>query len=323
MQGFWPWGTGRDPERHPLQGTGPVETSPESQSLGNTDSAPPKTTVPVPTFPDGVKVLHDCLDATVDICFIHGLTGDRDSTWTADGQLTPWPKAFLPPKLSKARILTYGYDAYVVRASPASANRLIDHATNLLTKLTTNRDLDNASSRPLIFVAHSLGGLLCKETILLSRNNPEAHLCNIFDCVKGIIFMGTPHKGSWMADWAKIPTSAIGLVKSANKSLLDILETNNQYLESIQIRFLAMLRQQREGGRHLEVTCFLEELPLPFAGQVVSKESAILEGYTCITIHANHRNMVKFTSAEEDGFQVLLGELVRWESRINSKKTSS
>ena len=126
-----------------------------------------------------------------------------------------------------------------------------------------------------------------------------------------------------MADWAKIPTSAIGLVKSTNKSLLGILETSNQYLESIQIRFLAMLRQQREGGRQLEVTCFLEELPLPFAGQVVSKESAILEGYTCITIHANHRNIVKFASAEEDGFQVLLGELVRWESRINSKQTSS
>jgi hypothetical protein len=132
--------------------------------------------------------------------------------------------------------------------------------------------------------------------------------------------MGTPHKGSWMADWAKIPASAIGLVKSTNKSLLEILETNNQFLESIQARFWEMIREQREGGRRLEVTCFFEELPLPVVGKfVVSKESATLEGYTHITIHADHRDMVRFGSAEENGFKRLLGELIRWESQVGKE----
>ncbi len=131
---------------------------------------------PVSSFPDGVEVLYDCSEATIDICFVHGLTGNRDSTWTAHGQSTPWPKTLLPPKLSKARILTYGYDAYIVRKSVASSNRLIDHATNLLNDLTTDRACCNASSRPLIFVTHSLSDLVCKEAILLSRNNPKAHL---------------------------------------------------------------------------------------------------------------------------------------------------
>lgn len=132
--------------------------------------------------------------------------------------------------------------------------------------------------------------------------------------------MGTPHKGSWMADWAKIPASAIGLVKSTNKSLLEILETNNQFLESIQVRFWEMIREQREGGRLLEVTCFFEELPLPVVGKfVVSKESATLEGYTSITIHADHRDMVRFDSAEENGFKRLLGELIRWESQVGKE----
>ncbi|KAH6950297.1 ankyrin repeat-containing domain protein [Ilyonectria sp. MPI-CAGE-AT-0026] len=84
-----------------------------------------------------------------------------------------------------------------------------------------------------------------------------------------------------------------------------------------------MLRQQRESGRSLEVTCFLEELPLPLIGQVVSKESAILEGYTFITIHANHKDMVKFASAEDNAFQMLLGELVRWESQVGHKTQNS
>ncbi|GIJ85684.1 hypothetical protein Asppvi_004545 [Aspergillus pseudoviridinutans] len=265
-------------------------------------------------FPDGVEILHDCPNATVDICFVHGLTGDRITTWTAPGQSDPWPKTLLPLKLSTARILAYGYDAYVVRKSVVGSNRLIDHATNFLNDLTTDRDLHNAASRPIIFVAHDLGGLVCKEAILRSRHNPDAHLRGVFNCTKGVIFMGTPHKGSWMADWAKISASALGLVKSTNKSLLDLLRTDNQLLEAIQVDFWSMIRELRESGRRLEVICFFEELPLPVVGKVVSKESATLEGYNLISIHANHRDMVRFSSANDNGFKRLLGELVRWES---------
>lgn len=36
-----------------------------------------------------LKELHGYPDATVDICFVHGLTGNRESTWTAAGQSEP------------------------------------------------------------------------------------------------------------------------------------------------------------------------------------------------------------------------------------------
>jgi hypothetical protein len=36
-----------------------------------------------------------------------------------------------------------------------------------------------------------------------------------------------------MADWAKLPAAALGLVKSTNKSLLEILEMDDQFLDSI------------------------------------------------------------------------------------------
>ena len=277
---------------------------------------------PTPVFPDGVKLLQDCPDATIDICFVHGLTGNRDNTWTADGDSTPWPKKLLSPKLPQARILTYGYDASVVSKRVASQNRLIDHATNLLSDLTNDRECANganASSRPLVFVAHSLGGLVCKKAVLLSRNNAEPHLRGIFECLKGIVFMGTPHKGSWMADWSTIPASAFGLVKSTNVMLLDILQQDNQLLESIQVDFLAMIRGLRESGRRIEVTCFFEELPLPIVGKVVSKDSATLEGYTPLSIHANHSNMVKFASAGDNGFKRLLGELTRWTAQLGKE----
>ncbi|KAH6656115.1 hypothetical protein BKA67DRAFT_676176 [Truncatella angustata] len=243
-------------------------------------------------FPDGIKVWHDCPDAKIDICFVHGITGNRDTTWTAPGRAIAWPPDFLPAKLPEARLLTFGYDAYIVQKTVASSNRLVDHAANLLNDLTNERSSPDASRRRIIFVAHSLGGLVCKEAILQSRNNPEVHLRRVFDSVIGIAFMGTPHKGSWMADWSKIPASALGLVKSVNKSLLEILETDDQLLESIQSRFWSMVRELRENKLSLPVT---------------------LEGYAAISIHANHSNMVKFGSEEETGFKRLLGDLTRWD----------
>jgi len=83
-----------------------------------------------------------------------------------------------------------------------------------------------------------------------------------------------------------------------------------------------MIRELREAGRCLEVTCFFEELPLPVVGKVVSKESATLEGYSSFSIHANHRDMVRFGSAEDNGFERLLGELIRWESQIRNLAVS-
>jgi hypothetical protein len=140
----------------------------------------------------------------------------------------------------------------------------------------------------------------------------------MFEYTKGIIFMGTPHIGSWMADWARLPASALGIIKSTNKSLLKILETDDQLLESVQGRFLAMIRDLRESNRRLEVACFFEELPLLGVGKVVSKESATFAGYNPISIHANHSDMVQFASVEEMGFKRVLGELSRWEMELRS-----
>lgn len=130
-----------------------------------------------------------------------------------------------------------------MRKSAASSNRVIDHAINLLYDLAADRSSYNASSRPLVFIAYSLGGLVCKKAILFSRNNPKSYLQSIFSCIKAIIFIGTPYKGSWMADWARIPAIALGCVKSANMSLFAVLETESQFLEFLQIEFLAIVRE--------------------------------------------------------------------------------
>ena len=75
---------------------------------------------------------------------MHGLTGDREKTWTAKEAESPWPQALLPGKIPDARILTYGYDAYPANwRSMVSKNRIGDHAMNLLTSVNTYREEDD------------------------------------------------------------------------------------------------------------------------------------------------------------------------------------
>src|SRR5271154_7510033 len=119
--------------------------------------------------------------------------------------------------------------------------------------------------------------------ILTSRDNPEPHLKGVFQHTKAIVFMGTPHTGSWIADWTRIPASLLGVVKSTNRSLLSILQTDSGLLESVQISFLSAIRDLRDNhSRRLEVTCFFEELGMPVVGRVVSKESATFPGHNPI-----------------------------------------
>ncbi|KAJ5646829.1 hypothetical protein N7490_003201 [Penicillium lividum] len=266
------------------------------------------------TFPSGIKPLFSPEDGTIDIVFVHGLTGDRDATWTAKDSTEPWPKTLLPSILPTARILTFGYDAYVANwRGVVSQSRIANHAWNLLTSLSSYRENDGTNERSIIFVCHSLGGLVCEDALLTSKQRPERHLHNILRSTCGIIFLGTPHHGAGLARWAEVMSQFIGLVKQTNSNIVDVLSRDSEVLARIQDGFHAMIKARREEGLlPIEITCFYEELPLTGIGAVVPQESAILPGYIPIGIHRNHMDMTKFTSAEDPGFIAICGELSRW-----------
>lgn len=267
------------------------------------------------TQSEGLKELYSGgAEPVVDICFVHGLTGNRIETWKAANREDPWPQDLLSKEIPNARILTFGYDAYIVKSgfATASRNRLIDHATKLLVALQGLRWKTKTVSRPLIFVAHSMGGLLCKHAIIDSRDNPVERFKDIFYSVRGVIFLGTPHRGSWMAAWAAIPVSAISRVKSTNTNILSLLNDGNEVLEKLQRDFINMLLELRSHGREIAVYCFYEEQDTPLLGKlIVPKDSAIFEGYPNVSINADHASMAKFASANESGFLALTDELKR------------
>ena len=75
---------------------------------------------------------------------MHGLTGDREKTWKTKNAITSWPQTLLPSKVPDARILTFGYDAYVTDwRGMVSKNRIGNHAMNLLAAVATYREDDD------------------------------------------------------------------------------------------------------------------------------------------------------------------------------------
>ncbi|KAE8366417.1 Alpha/Beta hydrolase protein [Aspergillus caelatus] len=265
------------------------------------------------TFSTGIKRLHDSCGSNIDIVFVHGLTGDRDATWTARDATEPWPKTLLPSILPTARILTFGYDADVADwKGLVSQSRVNNHAWNLLAALSAYRE-DDANERPIIFVCHSLGGLVCEDALTRARQRSEPHLHNILDSTCGIVFLGTPHHGSGLARWAEALSRSLGLAKTTNTNLVSVLKRDSEVLARIQDDFHTMIKaRETEGPLPIKITCFYEEMPLHAIGLVVPQDSAILPGYIPIGIHSDHMGMTKFASAEDPGFIAVCSELKRW-----------
>ena len=140
-----------------------------------------------------------------DIVFVHGLQGHPESTWTfsegtnnqastkppskgsffrrsakaaatepaAELPGTPppsntfWPRDFLLEDFPKARVFTYGYDSSVSHffSGPANRDNILDRGRDLLERLAPQRE--KVRGRRIIFIAHSLGGLVVKSVSLL------------------------------------------------------------------------------------------------------------------------------------------------------------
>ncbi|KAK3380832.1 hypothetical protein B0H63DRAFT_397379 [Podospora didyma] len=109
-----------------------------------------------------------------------------------------WPYDLLRHDLPNARILTYGYDTHIKHMflGEQSNSSVYDVAWNFLVALEAERRSN--PSRPVIFVAHSLGGIVVKEMLRRSSGCQlyQPHLHDIFLSTRGIVFFGIPHGGA-------------------------------------------------------------------------------------------------------------------------------
>jgi hypothetical protein len=117
-----------------------------------------------------------------------------------------------------------------------------------------------------VFIVHSLGGLITKKALCMSESSAESHLNKADSSTIAIGFLGTPHRGSNLAKFAKGVASVLKLANvKVNKDILEPLKQNSQVLADIEDSFSNWLRKK---GNRIDITCFYEELGLPFTGWV-------------------------------------------------------
>ncbi|KAK0715229.1 hypothetical protein B0H67DRAFT_487309, partial [Lasiosphaeris hirsuta] len=158
--------------------------------------------------------------------------------------------------------LTYGYDTNIRhRLSPAASHSTVyDFAWDLLVTLESMRRED--PTRPILFIAHSLGGIVVKELLRRSKGCGEhqIHLENVYNSVIRIVFLGIPHRGAdprgILHHTVQKIAEAMGF--GANKQVVETLLLTSERLRELRNEFSPMIRE-----KYWIVYCFQEQYGVP------------------------------------------------------------
>lgn len=102
-----------------------------------------------------------------------------------------WLRDALLYDLPGARILTYSYDTRLAESN--NFQNLEDVALTFRASLRIALSR-SPPDRPLIFIAHSLGGLVLKQTLIQLASGDGIDR-RIFESIYGILFFGVPNQG--------------------------------------------------------------------------------------------------------------------------------
>ncbi|SPO03446.1 uncharacterized protein DNG_06129 [Cephalotrichum gorgonifer] len=281
-----------------------------------------------------VVVPHD--NPTLDVVFVHGFTGHPERTWRnsrgdlkrSEGddneasepqrkyrRLMPftmahqdkdsahsavfWPRDLLPVTLPHARVLTYGYDTHIRHwtGQPISRNTIRDIAWDFLVALEAEHRMN--PERPLLFIVHSLGGIIVKEMLRRSGGcrQGQSYLRSVFESTKGIMFFGTPHNGAdprgMLQHVAELVVEAVGF--KVNKQIVNSLLPSSERLRELRDEFGPLALEQQ-----WVIHSFQEQLGVKSLSgrKVVEDVSSYLNLPTIETtehIGRNHMDMCRFS----------------------------
>ncbi|KAF8246924.1 hypothetical protein K440DRAFT_319374 [Wilcoxina mikolae CBS 423.85] len=255
---------------------------------------------------------------TFSIVFVHGLNpsgheNHAEHTWTHHNG-TFWLEQLLPQSLPSARILLFSYNSRVF--SEVSTASIRHHADSLLDRLHGARIGYAQTIRPIIFVCHSLGGLLVKQALVSAKVKKLYR--DIAEATYGLVFFGTPHRGGNGVTLGKCVANIMSAITGELQgSLLSTLEKNSVLNDDICDNFCL----QKE---EYEVVTFYETLPMKikFEGWfqwlsqsarmvIVDRASAKLGAAeeVVLDLNADHSNLCKFESLDDEGYKIVVRHL--------------
>jgi hypothetical protein len=204
------------------------------------------------------------------IIFVHGVLGDGTSTWTNDNKQY-WPKMLIEdPAFDTTSIYVHEYESQLLRRG-LNINEL---ASNMRLKLSNDGVLNH---REMIFLTHSMGGLVTRSFLLKYRG--------VASKTRFIYFFSTPTTGSDIANWAK------DVSKNPQFKNMKPLQSDD---------FLADLQRDWLDAELNKIPsyCAYEKDPT-YTQLVVPQASSSNLCSSLIAIPTNHINIVKPASTED------------------------
>lgn len=245
----------------------------------------------------------------LDVVFVHGLGGDPITTWrSGDDESTSWPHWLAEEFGTKIGVWSLGYTASPTRwrrfrrpfssgqdPEAGTAMSLVRRTRNALDRLV----LEKIGQRPVCFITHSLGGLLAKSILRAAAYSMDApDQLQVVERCRGVLFLATPHHGSWLANVAEDiklyrPSVSTKDLKADDDHLLDLYEWYRDY-----------------ANRHNILTrSYFENLETSPVGDVVSRSSADpgVSGPSAYPPVALGRNHLEICKPLNKGDQAYLG----------------
>ncbi|EKG17144.1 hypothetical protein MPH_05598 [Macrophomina phaseolina MS6] len=240
--------------------------------------------------------------APLDIIFVHGLGGHSRKTWcNKHDENFFWPRLWLPLErdLGKTRIFTFGYNSSFRINAGKSISSISDFAKELLfemrfAKCNSGEDL-HIGRVPIIFVVHSMGGLVVKKACLLGEKDEQYR--DIVSSVSAIVFLATPHRGSNLAETLN---RVLAASFQSRKNFIDDLKKSSRTVEDLNEDF-------RHFSPRMSLWSFYETLTTsigPKKLMIVDKDSSVL-GYPneiSRPLNADHHGVCKYSSSKDANY---------------------
>ncbi|KAF4971464.1 hypothetical protein FSARC_1692 [Fusarium sarcochroum] len=122
-----------------------------------------------------------------------------------------------------------------------STSDLYDFSEQLLSGLHALRQSEKEQERPIVFICHSLGGIVFKQASIRAHELERYNLLQKYMCA--VLFFGTPHRGSDLANWGTMLSAILkagSFGTSTNTQLSKDLMPDSRDLERISRSFVAL-----------------------------------------------------------------------------------
>ncbi|KAK4981019.1 hypothetical protein LTR66_010241 [Elasticomyces elasticus] len=259
----------------------------------------------------GLKVYYSPSDATVDIIAVPGFAVEPEKSWTwfekaqaphKDGINYNWLNdgEGLRKDFSRARIMLYQYNSQYKGAN------------------NVDSPLDTIASE-------LLSALQASRKALAHTYNLRERYPGMYECFAGCIFFGVPFEGADLASVASIYASTVSLFgEKWYTSLLHFMEPSSwalaqlrddlrrlENLLSPRINFYCIFEKEKTDFGKFAKIPWLSSIVNKVAKKVelqffVSQKSSTLDGVEKHGLHRSHCDLVRFQSANDDGYRNVL-----------------